>query len=249
MKNISKTAGLAAAIVSLACVGSANADTITASFTGGAQAGATLQNFDSLTPGGNYSSATSLGGWLSVTITPNAGVYQNVGSGSPANPYFDGNSDVGFGGSFLASKAGDTTPYLTAGDTGHSGAITFSFTTAQNYLGLLWGSVDSGNELQFYYNGTLVDTITGAAVLTADSSLVEHDTYGNGDAYVNIDTTSAFNEVIATSSIYTFEIDNVAYGSSAPDAASSSILLLLGLGSLVLFRKNWNSQLISARNK
>src|ERR1035438_2041611 len=83
-QNIPKSACLAAAIVTLACAGSVNANTITAVIGGQAQSGATYQNFDSLTPG--QSGAFPLGS-VSVILNPNAVVVQNSPSSSPANPY------------------------------------------------------------------------------------------------------------------------------------------------------------------
>src|ERR1022692_3477485 len=88
------SACLAAAIITLACAGSINANTITAVIGGQAQSGATYQNFDSLTPG--QSGAFPLGS-VSVILNPNAVVVQNSPSPSPANPYVSGNNNVNFG--------------------------------------------------------------------------------------------------------------------------------------------------------
>ena len=55
-----------------------------------------------------------------------------------------------------------------------------------------------------------------------------------GTFYVNIDTTLAFNKVVASSTQYAFEFDNVAY-KSVPDSGSTIALMgaaLLGFAAL-----------------
>ena len=240
-QNLSQSACLAAAIVTLACAGSVNANTITAVIGGQAQSGATYQNFDSLTPG--QSGAFPLGS-VSVILNPNAVVVQNSPSSSPANPYVSGNNNVNFG---AAYTGGDHTPYLTAGDTGHNGSITFNFATAANYFGLLWGSVDAQNTLNFYSGpnggGPLVATVTGSDIAGINPTIIQTG-YGDsfdpwGTAYVNIDTTVAFESVVATSALYTFEIDNVAYQNvgGVPDGGTTVGLLGIGLAGLVSLRR------------
>ncbi|HZU91033.1 MAG TPA: hypothetical protein VE993_17410, partial [Stellaceae bacterium] len=44
------------------------------------------------------------------------------------------------------------------------GAITFDFQTPQDYLGLLWGSVDASNSLSFYNGPTLLGTLRGGEI-------------------------------------------------------------------------------------
>jgi hypothetical protein len=73
----------------------------------------------------------------------------------------------------------------------------------------LWGSVDDYNTLSFYNGANLVGSITGADV--------GPNTNGNqginGTFYANIDSNLAFDSVVASSSNYAFEFDNVAYDS------------------------------------
>lgn len=256
MKIISKSTGLVAAIVSLACMGSANANTITAVVGGSAESGATYVNFDSLS-GGQTASYNS--GALTVLFNPNA--QTEFGSGvtsvnnGAAQPILSGNNNVNFGSAYTGS---DNTTYLAAGNNVNNGSLTFNFTTAQNYLGLLWGSVDAGNLLTFYSgangSGSVVATVTGANLNTINPVVAQTgfgDTFDAwGTAYVNINTTSGFQSVVATTTTFTFEVDNVAYGNVAgvPDVTSSFILLLVGLGSLALFAKSWNQQPVCVKS-
>lgn len=242
MKNITKSAALVAAILSLMCAESVNATTITAVMGGSAESGAVYQNFDSLSSGntGTY----NLGNGLSITLTPDAQAY----SGSTVNvataPALSGNNNLYFGSLYTGA---DNTTYLEAGSTlaAQAGQITFNFSTAQTYLGLLWGSVDADNSLYFYSGangtGTLLDTITGANIAAVDPNISVNlytATSTNNTAYVNINTSFTFASVVAEGNpTITFEIDNVAYnlGAQVPDGGMTALMLGLGFIGLVLF--------------
>ncbi len=93
---------------------------------------------------------------------------------------------------------------------------------AQKYFGLLWGSVDDYNTLSFYNGLTPVGSITGIDVLASPNG----DQGVNGTVYVNINSDTAFTKVVATSSKYAFEFDNVAYSKeNIPDGGSTLALL------------------------
>ena len=80
------------------------------------------------------------------------------------------------------------------------------------FVGLLWGSVGAYNTLQLFNGATLVDTIGGAqvtAVANGDQGL-------NGTLYVNITASGLFNRVVASSSSFAFESDNVAFSRPPP---------------------------------
>jgi hypothetical protein len=91
---------------------------------------------------------------------------------------------------------------------------------------LLWGSVDLYNTLQFFSGNTLVGTIAGGAInatATGDQGL-------NGTFYVNINSDLPFDSVVATSSNFAFEFDNVAYSASPiPEPGSLIVWTVLGL--------------------
>jgi hypothetical protein len=112
----------------------------------------------------------------------------------------------------------------------------------ETYFGILWGSVESYNTLSFYNDVTLVGTVTGSDV----NASVNGDQGVNGTLYVNINATAgtAFDRVVATSSQYAFEFDNVAFNpvlvanpSSAVPEPFSLALLGTGLLGLVLVRR------------
>jgi hypothetical protein len=85
--------------------------------------------------------------------------------------------------------------------------------------------------LSFYDGATLVGSITGSDVTASPNG----DQSINGTLYVNIDATgaTAFDRVVATSSQYAFEFDNVAFN---PDPVPEPMgLSLFGTALLGLF--------------
>jgi hypothetical protein len=244
---VSLLAGLSVGIVSLLGANSVFAQ-YTAVIGGSAQSGATYVSFDSATPG----SATSItSGGLTVTFAGNAetvegpqGTTSTDNNGAP--PILSGNNNVHFGSAYTGY---DNTPFIDAGNNPNSGKITMNFSSAQNYLGLLWGSVDANNTLTFYSgangSGSVVETITGADLVAENSAVASGGTdYGDtfnpwGTAYVNVNTSATFESVVATTDTFTFEIENLAYGdfggSSIPDGGLTVALLggsMLVLGAL-----------------
>jgi hypothetical protein len=243
---VSLLAGLSVGLVSLLGTGSAFAQ-YTAVIGGSAQSGATYVNFDSATPG---SDTSIVSGALTVSFAGNAEAVQGPQAVSStdnygAPPILSGNNNLNFGSIYSGY---DNTPFIDAGNIPNSGQITFNFSSAQNYFGLLWGSVDANNTLTFYSGangtGSVIESITGADLVAENSAVASGGTdYGDtfnpwGTAYVNVDTSSAFESVVATSGTFTFEIDNVAYGdygSSVPDGGMTFGLLggaLVGLRAL-----------------
>jgi len=217
----------------------ANAQLTIVSSVGGAPTGVNQVNFDDLALGVvSSATAASPNGQVTVTTTPDAAVV--TGSAAQyAAPYLSGGNGTGFGPSGGNQANGqDTTYYLTSGsESGASpgAAVTLTFATPQRYFGLLWGSVDTYNTLSFYNGNTLVGTVTGSDVTpsaTGDQGL-------NGTFYVNINSTEAFDKVVATSSQYAFEFDNVAYNTTPvpePTTMIAGALLLLPFGASTVRR-------------
>ncbi len=185
--------------------------------------GATLENFDEASP----SILTLSGPAYLTTGYPGFGYTPPYFSGSTA-AYFGESPTIGYDASqYVAVESG--------------GSATLSFPTPQNYLGLLWGSVDSNNYLTFYfYDGeqNLIGTVLGTAVSGIDGGSDQ-----NGTAYVNITSTTPFTSVVVNAAggqgFWSFEFDDVAYAMVVPEPASG---VLVGAGlcilGLVLRRKS-----------
>lgn len=205
---------------------------------GGAPTGVFLVNFDNLTPG-STASATATGptGSVNVSFASGGQVASGAQSGVYAPPFLSGGNGNGFGpGSTNQSNGVDTTPYLTTG----IGSVTLDFgsSAALKYFGMLWGSVDTYNTLKFYDGLTLIDTVTGSNVIASPNG----DQGANGTVYVNMTSSVAFNKVVALSSNYAFEFDNVAYSQnqsigSIPDGGMTLTLLGTALSGLALLRR------------
>jgi hypothetical protein len=236
---------ITAAVCSLAVCQVANAAlTIVSSSVGGAPniAGVNKLNFDDLSLGsGGGLAQTPNGSATVITMTDGAVV---MGTTSQyAAPWLSGGNGAGFadlGGN--QPNGQDTTKYLTSGaqiGSHPNAAVTLQFSSLQKYFGLLWGSVDLYNTLSFYDGTTFRGSVTGGMVnptATGNQGL-------NGTFYVNINSTLGFDKVVATSSQYAFEFDNVAYSTTPvpePTTMIAGALLLLpfGISTIRRFRKN-----------
>ena len=208
-------AGVLAAGLCLAGQAAANPINISASV-GGVPAGADhYENFDSL-PLGSAGGTTSSG--LVVSFQPDGSAVTGAASGLYAAPYLSNNNGTLFGDT---SNGPDATTYLTSG----LGKVILDFSGSERYLGLLWGSVDPGNTLTFYFGGVEQGAITGFDV----TALANGDQGASGTFYVNINTAFLFDKIVATSSAYSFEFDNVAYAANpvgVPEPGEIGLFLL-----------------------
>jgi hypothetical protein len=150
-------------------------------------------------------------------------------SGMPVDPIFSGSGSsfglfTGTTPNVAAAPFGDATQYYSTG----LGATTVTFEGDYTYLGLLWGSFDVYNDIKFYNDGMLVGTINGSAIINpADGNQGLGGTF-----YVNFELYGGFDAIELVSSGYSFEIDDLAYGSDygvllVPEPAAA---LLLGSG-------------------
>jgi hypothetical protein len=217
----SRLHALLAGVVLVAGMGlgatTASATTITATV-GGVPAGADIyENFDSV-PLGNGTFPTPSG----VVVSFAGGGHAVAGGvdGQYAAPFLSGGNGVNFG---SQPDGSDTTTYLATGAAGSS--VTLALVGPTRYMGLLWGSVDAYNTLTFYNGTTQVGQFTGADV----TSLANGDQGKNGTYYVNINLSDSFTSVVATSSSYAFEFDNVAFSANplrVPEPGTVGVFLL-----------------------
>ncbi len=241
----SKILLLAASCVAWACFGPAAhaAISIVSAVGGQPISGANYVTFNDLSAGGTggFAANTTASGGITVSFTPDAKVVSGAASGLYAPPFLSNNNGLNFGGQ---GNGADATNYLTSGSDGGSypaAKAVLTFSSKQQYFGLLWGSVDKYNTLQFFDNATLVGTIDGSQV----DANATGDQGTSGTFYVNISSTLGFDKVVATSSQYAFEFDNVAYSQysvdpqgvlSVPEPASIIVWSLLAL---MLGGANW----------
>jgi hypothetical protein len=212
-------------VLSLCLVGMspvARAGITISSSVGGAPAGANYANFDGVPLGA--AGGTSNG--ITVSFAGDAQAVQGSQSGVYAAPYLSSGNGTLFGD---PTNGPDATTYLTTG----VGSVTLTLPGQENYLGLLWGSVDSYNTLSLYDGSALVKSFTGTDVTSSASG----DQGMLGTFYVNINSTDSFDRVVATSTSYAFEFDNVAYSAAAVPEPSSFILALIGVVSAVAYKQ------------
>ncbi|MCW5751262.1 MAG: PEP-CTERM sorting domain-containing protein [Alphaproteobacteria bacterium] len=226
-----RTTALAAALLTVGMAGTAHAALSVSGSVGGAPTGVVLDNLDWLTLGTAGGLSPQSG--ITITITPNAQAVQGSVAGQYAAPFLSGGNGAGFGNPIGTNQPNgvDTTTYLTSGSTGATAgaAITIELPFDALYFGLLWGSVDNYNTLSFFDGDTLVGSITGSDVTASPNG----DQGVNGTLYVNITSTIAFNKIVATSSQFAFEFDNLAFSERDPnDVPEPGTLALLGLGLL-----------------
>ncbi len=221
----------------LCCGTFAEASLTIVSFLGNTpQAGVNYVTFDTVVAGVAANTAGSADplGSVGVSITPNAAlVTGSVGGQYAAPQVFGGN-----GANFTPNPDGiDTTQYITAGSTGNTAGAKaeITFSSLQKYLGVLWGSVDDYNTLELFDGAVSVGVITGTDVIANPTG----DQGPLGSRYVNIDSTLGFNRVVATSSQFAFEFDNVAYGASQviPEATTIAVWSGLSLLGWVAYRR------------
>lgn len=167
---------------------------------GGAPEGAAFyESFDSLA----FTGGMTIHG---ITVSFN-GTGAGVASlpdmtGYYAAPIVADGSAISFGNT--QSEGPNETQYLTSG----MGQVVMELEGDHQYFGLLWGSTDDHNLLSFYHGDMLLFSFTGLDVENAAGYSGE----AAGNFYVNITSEESFNKVIASSSRYGFEFDNVALG-------------------------------------
>jgi hypothetical protein len=219
----------------MACLvaASANAALSVSGSVGGAPTGVSRVNFDDLALGSGGGTASGPNGSVAVSFVVDGQAVAGAMSGQYAAPFLSGGNGTGFGSPDQANGV-DGTTYLTSGISSGStqGKAILTFGAPEMYMGLLWGSVDDYNTLSFYdANDVLIGSVTGLDVTGSPNG----DQGVNGTLYVNINSDLAFTKVVATSTKYAFEFDNVAYNETnvvvpEPSTILAGVLLLLPMG-------------------
>ncbi|MEO8779845.1 MAG: hypothetical protein ABI389_14390 [Rhodanobacter sp.] len=195
----------------------ASATAITATVGGVPSNAQVYENFDSV-PHGDGTYITPSG--IIVSFGGGGHAVQGAFPSQYAAPFLSGNNGANFGSQM---DGADASTYLATGAAGSNVTLTFGGPT--RYMGLLWGSVDTYNTLTFYNGTTEVGKFTGADVSAAASGNQGAD----GTFYVNINLSDSFTSVVATSSSYAFEFDNVATSSDplkVPEPGTVGVFLL-----------------------
>lgn len=208
-----------AALGSLAAAGAANAVVITYgsvldgdNVSTSAVAGATVIDFND----GTCGYASCMGGW---------DIVQGDLDGVYAAPFVS------------AANADDTTKYLTVPQ--NLAEITwasFDLGTTANYFGLLWGSIDTYNTIEFWLGQTLVASFTGSDVINPNAAN-GNQTAPSTNTYVNFFDLPTFDSLVLISSSYAFESDNHAYGTIQVPAPGTLALLGASLLAFVALRR------------
>jgi hypothetical protein len=207
--------------------------------------GATTLNIPTADVGTLNSTGYTIGG---VTITGNNttgtgvnGTTTYIGNGTVHNSAIVQGSTSNYNAAPVIDDAGDTYTgaYLSTG----LGSITLTFSTAQSYLGFLWGSIGAGDQLQFYSGSTLVSTVTGTQ---AQAAAPGYNGMGGaqgvgGSQYTLIDLTGGtFTSVVLTeqavggSAAPSFEAAGFQYAATNVYVPEPSSIALFGAGLLGL---------------
>jgi hypothetical protein len=171
-------------------------------------------------------------GSVSIDIKTNA--RQGVVTGSQAGLYA-----APVSGGSPAAPVYWTAPYFSTG----TGSVILTFSRAQSYFGLLWGSVDHGNTITLNHvvgnHVTRIATISGDDIYEAAAYSGPDGSQGYGGSYYVLlnDLGEAFNQIVLSSSVISFEAADIQYADATVTVANipePAAIAMLGAAVLIL---------------
>ena len=124
----------------------------------------------------------------------------------------------------------DNTRYLAVsilGDARGTTPVTIAFANPLDYFGLYWGTPSANNTIGFFNGDTLVQSFSGAAVVSGINT--------SGAVYANFfaEAGESFNKVVLSDSSIGFESDNHAYKVAASESVPEPVTSLTAFASVV----------------
>jgi hypothetical protein len=180
-------------------------------------------------PGTQVSTAVPWATWFGGGAT---GYQAGVGSGSDTVTVIGGIVNENGSLNPVTGTAVDGYPsyrYWLAASNGNS--VTYSFSTPEQYFGLLWGSIDPTNTVTFFNGANAISSYTGAQIVTANIGAAYYPAAGS---YVNFfadGPSDYFTSVVLSETTIYFEVQNEAAGINAINATplpSTWLMLLSG---------------------
>lgn len=124
----------------------------------------------------------------------------------------------------------DNTRYLAVSplnDARGTNPVTIAFANPLDYFGLYWGTPSANNTIGFFNGDTLVQSFSGAAVLSGVNT--------SGAVYANFFAAAgeSFNKVVLSDNAPAFESDNHAYKVAASESVPEPLTSLTAFASVV----------------
>ncbi len=159
---------------------------------------------------GTQPNPAAAAGTISFTTgTTPSGVYQGYSGGPYApSPTSNNTASASITNDFIAAQAGSN--------------VNFAFNQTEQYFGLLWGSMNSPNELQFYKAGVLAATVqvvtnnnnTYLVTTVGGKQLSSTQVTSQNTYYVSVNISGGYDSVLASTASGGFEMGYISYAST-----------------------------------